>query len=185
MSQLPPRPEISRTDEGPKSPRRRFLAAISVASATIAGVFAGAAPLAAFLSPAFRPPREARWVRVVPDINSVDVGVPFKVDFVDDVQDAWIESRALRSVWLFTEDAVESTAWSGVCTHLGCSVAFDAEKDRFHCPCHHGLFHKRTGEVLGGPPPRGLDPLPVKVEDDAVYVQYVTYRVGTETREPL
>lgn len=175
----------SERELGGESGRRRFLSLVSIASAVLTGLIAGFTPVAAALSPAFRRPRAARWVRVVPDVNSVDIGVPFKVDFIDEVQDGWIESRALRSVWLSTEDAVEFKAWSGVCTHLGCSVSFDTEKDRFHCPCHHGLFDKQSGEVLGGPPPRGLDPLPVKVENDEVFVQYVTFRVGTERREPL
>ena len=46
----------------------------------------------------------------------------------------------------------------------------------------HGLFEGKTGAVIGGPPPRGLDPLPVKVEEGAVYVQYKAFRIGVPER---
>ncbi len=39
---------------------------------------------------------------------------------------------------------------SAVCTHLGCSVQWAAERDRFECPCHGSLFNSR-GQVTSGP----------------------------------
>ncbi|MBA3854028.1 MAG: hypothetical protein C0503_06405 [Gemmatimonas sp.] len=166
----------------PREERRRFLARISAFGTLLSGVMAGTVPLVAFLSPVLRKPVTKAWTRVVDDVNNVEVGVPFKVDFVEAVDDAWVQSRALRSVWLYTEDAVEFRAMSGVCTHLGCSVGFDAEKQQFHCPCHHGLFDMKTGAVLGGPPPRGLDTLPVKVENGEVHIQYQTFRAGIDAK---
>ena len=112
------------------------------------------------------------------DVATLDVDVPIKVDFVEAENDAWVETRALRTVWLYTEDQEKFTAFSGVCTHLGCSFGFDAEKKRYHCPCHHGLFDMKTGAVIGGPPPRALDALPVKVENGEVHVLYQTFRTG-------
>ena len=44
------------------------------------------------------------------------------------------------------------------CPHLGCPVLWAAERGRFECPCHHAAFDARTGEVLFGPPRRGLAP---------------------------
>jgi Rieske Fe-S protein len=32
--------------------------------------------------------------------------------------------------------------------------------------------------VLAGPPPRGLDEMPLEVRDGAVYVQYKDFRLG-------
>ena len=162
--------------------RRRFLARLSVVGAALSGLAASAVSTAAFLSPALRKPTAKGWTRIIEDVNTVEIGIPFKVDFADAVDDAWIQSRVLRSVWLYTEDATEFVAFSGVCTHLGCNVGFDTDKQRFHCPCHHGLFDMKTGVVLGGPPPRALDSLPVKVENGEVHVQYQTFRAGVETK---
>ena len=43
------------------------------------------------------------------------------------------------------------------CTHLGCSVPWNAAEDQFHCPCHGSLYDKHTAVVKGGPAPRPLD----------------------------
>ncbi len=45
---------------------------------------------------------------------------------------------------------------SAVCTHLGCSVQWSAERNRFECPCHGSLFNAR-GQVTVGP---AQNPLP-------------------------
>jgi cytochrome b6-f complex iron-sulfur subunit len=39
---------------------------------------------------------------------------------------------------------------SAVCTHLGCSVQWAAERNRFECPCHGSLFDAK-GRVTVGP----------------------------------
>jgi cytochrome b6-f complex iron-sulfur subunit len=39
---------------------------------------------------------------------------------------------------------------SAVCTHLGCSVQWSSERNRFECPCHGSLFNAR-GQVTVGP----------------------------------
>ncbi|HHE55550.1 MAG TPA: ubiquinol-cytochrome c reductase iron-sulfur subunit [Caldithrix abyssi] len=64
---------------------------------------------------------------------------------------------------------------SGICTHLGCIVKWEQDKDRFFCPCHKGEFD-RMGNVIGGPPPRPLDEFKVVVENHKVYV-YVEDKV--------
>jgi menaquinol-cytochrome c reductase iron-sulfur subunit len=40
----------------------------------------------------------------------------------------------------------------------------------------------KTGKVLGGPPPRPLDTLPVKVENGEVHVMFETFRTGIEEK---
>ncbi len=160
-----------------KVTRRRFLKLASAVSALLSGIFIAVPSLRAFLSPAFARPKKSVWVKVA-EADLVDIATPVKADFVEVTNDAWVESRTLRTVWLYTEDGEAFTAYSGVCTHLGCSVGFDAAKKQYHCPCHHGLFDIKTGAVLGGPPPRPLDKLPVKVEDGAVHVMYQTFRTG-------
>ena len=44
---------------------------------------------------------------------------------------------------------------SGVCTHLGCTVRWVAERDRWECPCHGSVFNKE-GKVARGPARRPL-----------------------------
>ena len=159
-------------------PRRRFLIWMSGIGAAFTALIVGAPAATAFFSPAFKRAGAKKWITVADDVSTLDIGVPIKVDFVDTANDAWVESRALRSVWLRTEDGEKFTAFSGVCTHLGCSIGYDADKTRYHCPCHHGLFDPKTGAVIGGPPPRPLDSLPVRIVDGEVQVLYQTFRTG-------
>jgi cytochrome b6-f complex iron-sulfur subunit len=56
------------------------------------------------------------------------------------------------------------------CTHLGCTVPWNAETQRFACPCHASSFDIR-GDVLNPPAPRALDLFPVRIENDIVKVQ--------------
>ncbi|NOZ26663.1 MAG: Rieske 2Fe-2S domain-containing protein [Chloroflexi bacterium] len=65
------------------------------------------------------------------------------------------------------------------CTHLGCTVPWRDDEDRFHCPCHGGIYNKK-GEVLAGPPPRPLDLFPVEIVDGEIVVD--TSRVITRDR---
>ena len=163
--------------DGEKLHRRRFLRWASALGAALSAAMVGIPSLAAFFTPGFARPRPKAWLKVA-DADKLDIGTPVKVDFVEEVNDAWVESRALRTVWLYTDDGESFTAFSGVCTHLGCSFALDTERDIYDCPCHHGLFDVRTGAVLGGPPPRPLDSLPVKVEEGGVYIQHQLFRTG-------
>jgi len=52
-------------------------------------------------------------------------------------------------------------AFSGVCTHRGCTV--DAMPAEFHCGCHGSRFEASTGEVLQGPAERPLARIAVAI----------------------
>jgi cytochrome b6-f complex iron-sulfur subunit len=60
-------------------------------------------------------------------------------------------------------------ALSRRCTHLGCTVPWDAQENAFVCPCHASSFDI-TGEVLSPPAPRPLDLHPVRIENGVVKV---------------
>ncbi len=60
-------------------------------------------------------------------------------------------------------------ALSAICTHKGCSVAWNAGAKQFVCPCHNGKFDM-TGRSIGGPPPSPLPSLPVKVVKGIVLI---------------
>jgi len=61
-------------------------------------------------------------------------------------------------------------AYSAICTHLGCIVAFDDLSGTIVCPCHDGRFSPATGTVVSGPPPSPLPPVGVSVEGDQVFL---------------
>lgn len=53
-------------------------------------------------------------------------------------------------------------AFSAICTHLGCIVQWEKDKQGFLCPCHGGHFSS-DGAVTAGPPPKPLKKLPFSV----------------------
>ena len=55
-------------------------------------------------------------------------------------------------------------ALSSRCVHVGCPVRYVAAARSFVCPCHGGVYDFR-GVRVGGPPPRPLDRLDVKIVD--------------------
>lgn len=60
-------------------------------------------------------------------------------------------------------------ALSRTCTHLGCSVPWHNEQQKFICPCHGSTFDER-GVVLTPPAIRPLDYFPVKIENGLIRV---------------
>lgn len=60
-------------------------------------------------------------------------------------------------------------ALSRKCTHLGCTVPWMANENRFACPCHASAFDI-AGEVISPPASRALDIYPVTIENDIVKV---------------
>ena len=60
-------------------------------------------------------------------------------------------------------------ALSAVCTHLGCIVQWEKEKQDFLCPCHAGHYSPE-GAVLSGPPPKPLAKLPFVVANGVITV---------------
>jgi len=55
------------------------------------------------------------------------------------------------------------------CTHLGCTVPWVADEQRFTCPCHASAFDIR-GDVLSAPATRALELFPVRIENGVVKV---------------
>ncbi len=63
----------------------------------------------------------------------------------------------------------EVKAMSTVCTHLGCKVYWQKDKNIFYCPCHAGVFDA-NGEVKSGPPPKKLDTYPLEIIGSNVFI---------------
>jgi cytochrome b6-f complex iron-sulfur subunit len=67
---------------------------------------------------------------------------------------------------------VSDTEWkalSAVCTHLNCTVQYQASTRLIWCACHNGMYDL-TGRVVSGPPPKPLEEYAVKVRGDEVVI---------------
>jgi len=61
------------------------------------------------------------------------------------------------------------SAFSAICTHLGCVVKWVVADQEFLCPCHAGRYSK-DGAVVSGPPPKPLETLPVALKGDQILI---------------
>jgi cytochrome b6-f complex iron-sulfur subunit len=61
-------------------------------------------------------------------------------------------------------------AYSAICTHLGCVVAWNDLSSLIVCPCHGGEFSPANGSVVSGPPPAPLPGLTVSVENGQIFL---------------
>ena len=69
----------------------------------------------------------------------------------------------------------EVRAFSAVCTHLDCTVQFKADTAQLWCACHNGLYDL-DGNVVSGPPPRGLEKFVVNVRGESGEEEIVVSR---------
>jgi len=60
-------------------------------------------------------------------------------------------------------------AFSAVCTHLTCTVTYQADTSTMYCPCHNGRFDL-AGNVISGPPPAPLEVYQVDVAGEDIIV---------------
>ena len=177
-----PNPDADWTVHG----RRKLLGAL--AAATGAGAAALATwPLAAALlaggdgeAGPGDPADLAPFVDVAAEAE-VRADFPLRATLRAAVRDGWLTTlRDLGTVFLVRE-AKSIVAFSGTCPHLGCAV--DRAGRGFSCPCHDSRFDAQ-GAVLSGPAPRGLDPLPVRLEAGRVLVQALRFVPGIAARRP-
>jgi Rieske Fe-S protein len=73
-----------------------------------------------------------------------------------------------RTVIVVNKAETEFVAFSALCTHAACTVAFDGGST-FHCPCHGSRF-AIDGAVTEGPATRGLSAFPATVAGDVLTI---------------
>lgn len=69
--------------------------------------------------------------------------------------------------------AEDFVALSSTCPHLGCKVHWEAQNDRFFCPCHNGVFTP-DGVGIAGPPGdagQSLARYPLRLEEGILFIQ--------------
>ena len=162
-------------DPGPRPPRSRrdFLASMSMTGGLVAGYGTFAYMAGRFLYPAGDDPTQWAFVN---DVKSLPVGSSLTYRSPDGASIVVVRQGA-------GETGEDFLALSDVCPHLGCRVHWEAQNDRFFCPCHNGTFD-RTGKATGGPPEKAgqeLKRYPLKVESGLLYIEVPT--VETASRE--
>jgi Rieske Fe-S protein len=71
------------------------------------------------------------------------------------------------------QEANDFLALSSTCPHLGCQVHWEAQNNRYFCPCHNGAFSPE-GKAVEGPPAdagQSLAHYPLKVESNLLFIE--------------
>jgi Rieske Fe-S protein len=110
---------------------------------------------------------------------------PVKVALYADRKDAWntIKQVKVGSAWVLEREG-ELIALSTVCPHLGCSVDWDVEQEKFKCPCHTSAFSP-SGDREEGPAPRGMDRLDVRRGEGLVQIRFQRFKQGVADKESV
>lgn len=137
--------------------RRDFARYLLAASGVFAAGTAGAAAWAALQRSNTGEPRP------IVDLQEVPPGSDYLFRYPTDADPAilvHLERGELR-------------AYSQRCTHLGCVVFWQPDRDRLYCPCHEGVFDPGNGDPTAGPPERPLTRIDVEVRNGVVWARGV------------
>jgi menaquinol-cytochrome c reductase iron-sulfur subunit len=176
-------PRISVAD--PQSaPRRSFLAALLGAGGAGVGALLAIPVIRFVLHPILATTTEKSWSDVGKEAEFQAITSPVKKLVQFEQRDGWRRTVLQKPVYVVKDSKGQIAVLTAICTHLGCTVPWIEDANKFICPCHKGMF-AATGKVIGGPPPRSMDLLPMKVEDGVVKVQYEFFRQLTPTKEVI
>lgn len=73
----------------------------------------------------------------------------------------------LDGIVITQPSAGEFHAFDRTCTHQQCPVT-DLQDGKIHCNCHGSLYDPATGDNVGGPAPKPLSKVDIKVEGDSI-----------------
>jgi Rieske Fe-S protein len=153
---------MKESDEDRRTVLARIVTAIGgVLTAGVAGLVGVVAAPTRWANP--RTWRQAAAPSDLPDNQ------PLTVVLTARDEDGWYETKK-QSVIFLDRDGSGYRALSATCAHLGCRVRWDETQAKFLCPCHGGVYD-RQGNVLAGPPPRGLERLNVRVNPQTTQLE--------------
>lgn len=157
--------------------RRSFLLLLPLG--VVAGVV-GSIGVAAFrfLRPRLAGVAAENWIDVA-SLSELAGDLPQARKISTDLVTGWAVSSEAHPVYVLP--GRNNAVLSAVCPHEGCEVAWEKEMNRFSCPCHESYF-AADGSRLTGPARRGLDPLPTRVQDGKLQVQYQTFENNSSER---
>ena len=161
--------------------RRSFLGivigAVSAAIATILAVTIGRYTI----EPSLKAAADSDWVEVGL-VEDVPDGQWVKRNVVVSQDSGWGEFNTQRPIWVLKKGSA-ITAFTGTCPHLGCTINA-APSGGFICPCH-GSAWNGNGVKLGGPAPRNMDTLDIRLQDDHIQVKYQYFKQGIAEKVPM
>ncbi|MGC9159312.1 MAG: ubiquinol-cytochrome c reductase iron-sulfur subunit [Terracidiphilus sp.] len=163
--------------------RRSFFGALLGIGTAAMGAMLVVPVMRYMLYPLYAKNKGTWWSKVMPKKQIPPPNAnPVLKNITFNQRDGWREIVTREAVYAETLPSGETLVLSSICPHLGCSVEWQNDKDRFYCPCH-GSVYNRDGKHVAGPAPRGMDPLPTDVQDGNLMVHFEYFREDVPNRE--
>jgi len=176
--------EVCDGDRTTSRSRRSFLGLLLGAGAAGVGALLSVPLFRFLLHPLLTATSSSSWKEVGSVEDLASVTSPVKKLVKIEQRDGWRKIVSEKALYVCKDSTGRLCAFSSVCPHLGCSIAWHDEKSNFLCPCHNGQFTP-DGKLLGGPPPRGMDQLEIKIEDGLLMVHYQNFRQLVRHKEVI
>jgi len=149
--------------------RRTILKFLTGMGVLVASGLAALGAVFAISSSRWRKTGEPPWVPLC-SVEEIPDAEPLARSFRFQRMEGWYWQEVERLLYVTRLSTGEPVVFSRTCTHLGCPITWKEISGTYRCPCHNGVF-SREGEVLGGPPPRGLTRVPHRLSGTVVEVQ--------------
>ena len=166
-----------------KFSRRNLLRYALGAIGGLIGSAVGIPVIGYFTAPARAERHQEPW-QALGAASEFPLRTPQPAQFEHRLKDGWEAKVVKRGVWVVRTGENDFTIYNPKCTHLGCAVNWHPEHETFYSPCHGGVF-ALDGRVLDGPPPRPLDTLDWRVENDILYCFYKDFQVGLTYKKEI
>ena len=120
--------------------RRSFVVALfGVSGAVVSALLAF--PLVRFVTyPLRKGAAAATWSDVGPVQDFASLTAPVAKTITLERRDAWQTTSSQTAVYVLPSKAGQLRILSPICPHLGCSVRWVGDENKFVCPCHAGSF---------------------------------------------
>ncbi|PWT89680.1 MAG: hypothetical protein C5B55_10990 [Blastocatellia bacterium] len=169
----------SRPTNGPTQPNSTRRALITyLPLGVVAGIFGSILTGAfRFLRPVVAAESD-NWIDVLP-LTELSGASPITASITTENTAGWSVTTEQHRVYVLP--GTNNQVLSAVCPHEGCEVSWESQVNKFSCPCHESFF-AADGSKISGPARRGLDPLPTRVQDGKLQVQYRSFENNSRER---
>ena len=164
--------------------RRSFFGGLMAIGSIGMGALFSVPVLRYILYPLYAKASGTEWSDVGPVSEFAGSTEPVRKTITFAQRDGWREVVSAQSVYVHRSEDGNFKVLSAICPHLGCSVSWQKGQDEFVCPCHGGRFAP-DGKHISGPPPRGMDPMPTRVNNGKLQVHFEFFRSNVPNQEKL
>ncbi|HEY6447829.1 MAG TPA: ubiquinol-cytochrome c reductase iron-sulfur subunit [Acidobacteriaceae bacterium] len=164
--------------------RRSFFGALLCVGAAGMGAILAVPVLRYILYPLYAKSTKDTWSPIGDAVAFSNLSQPILAPLDLKQVDGWREIDSSQTVYVTKDPQGQLGVLSSICPHMGCTIAWHQNQSEFYCPCHGSIF-KPDGTHVSGPSPRGLDPLPHKIEDGKLLVKFQYFRENVTNQEVL